>query len=302
MNPAFVPPADVLVVYSVQESIEAGLDLAVICNPTSWHATTARQFLEAGVPVLIEKPLAAHMGEATQLVDLAEQTGVPAGVAYCLRYHPAYALTHEYVQQGKLGSIERVAAWFESYLPEWHPWEDYRQGYAARADLGGGVLPTLDHEIDFVCWCCGPPESCAGASSRSGLLDCDVDDTANLALSYPDYTAEIELSICRRHRRRGFEWVGDRAVLSFSFEQQLLRRTDRDGTASEIIWHRPEFDLNDMYAAMLGDALRAVAAKEPLPIPLRAGLDALRVAAAATHQAETRRQSRPRDLARGKPT
>jgi predicted dehydrogenase len=238
------------------------------------------------------------------LIDLAEQTGVAAGMAYCLRYHPAYVLAHKYVREGRLGSTERVTAWFESYLPEWHPWEDYRQGYAARADLGGGVLPTLDHEIDFVCWCCGPPQSCAGASSRSGLLDSDVDDTARLALSYPGYTAEIELSICRRERRRGFEWIGDRAVLSFSFERQTLRWTNRDGTDAETVWQRPDFDLDEMYVAMLGDALRAVAAKEPMPISLRAGLDALRVAAAATHQGQTQpaHQARPRDLARGKPT
>ena len=41
-------------------------------------------------------------------------------------------------------------AWFESYLPSWHPWEDYGLSYAARKDLGGGALRTLDHEIDFL--------------------------------------------------------------------------------------------------------------------------------------------------------
>ncbi|HET6881980.1 MAG TPA: Gfo/Idh/MocA family oxidoreductase [Pirellulales bacterium] len=279
-NPAFTSPVDALVVHSVQQSIAAGIDLAIVCNPTSLHIATAREYLASGVAVLVEKPLAGELAEAERFVADAELSGVPAGMAYCLRYHPAYLLAHEYVCRGELGRMERVRAWFESYLPEWHPWEDYRQSYAARAELGGGVLPTLDHEIDFINWCFGPPPTTRGVSSRSGLLDADVDDEATLTMHYGSFESEIRLSLSQRDRRRGFEMVGSEATLSFSFEQQLLRLARRETGREEILWHEPEFDLNRMYLGLLDDALSAVAARRQMPVPLWTGLHALRVAAA----------------------
>ncbi|MGH7139074.1 MAG: Gfo/Idh/MocA family protein [Pirellulales bacterium] len=280
VNPAFKPAADTLVVHSVQESIQAGIDLAIVCNPTSMHVATAREYLAAGMPVLIEKPLSAGVAEAERLVEQAERNGIPAGMAYCLRYHPAYELAFQYASQGELGEVRHVRAWFESYLPDWHPWEDFRRSYAARADLGGGVLPTLDHEIDFVAWCFGPPKSVSGFASRSGELDADIDDTATVGMEYGSYVAEIELSMVQRTRRRGFEFIGSNGRLVFSWEQNGLRSVSCDGAAAETLWHQPDFDANQMYLAMLDDALSALTAGRPLPVPLRAGLQTLRVAAA----------------------
>lgn len=277
-NPAFAPPDDAVVVLSVRESIESGVDLAIVCNPTSLHVPTARQYIAAGVPTLIEKPLSADLSAERFVVD-ADASGVPVGMAYCMRYHPAYALAREYIRQGRLGRIQSVKAWFESYLPDWHPWEDFRQSYAARADLGGGVLPTLDHELDFINWCCGLPASSSTTTSRSGKLDIHVDDTAQVVMCYPGYTAEIKLGFAEPNRRRGFEFIGAEAVLRFSFEQQRLELSC--GGKNAVLWHEPDFDLNTMYFAMLSDAVEAIAAGRPLPVPLRAGLEALRVSGVA---------------------
>jgi predicted dehydrogenase len=277
-NPAFTPPDDVVVLHSVEEAIKSGVDLAIVCNPTSLHVATARQLVAARIPVLIEKPLAARLDEAEAFVGDAESVAANVGMAYCLRYHPAYALAREYVSQGRLGRLAGAAAWFESYLPDWHPWEDYRQSYAARAELGGGVLPTLDHEIDFLLWCFGLPTSYSATTSRSGTLDADVDDQACVTMRYPGCEVELRLSTCQRQRQRGFEFAGEQEVLRFSFERQCLEMSTRAGGGDQTLWHEPAFDVNLMYEAMLRDALEAVAAGRPMPIPVRAGLEALRVA------------------------
>lgn len=278
-NPAFASPDSALVVHSVPESIEAGIDLAIVCNPTALHVSVSREYLAAGIPVLIEKPLSADTAEAGRLVADAEASPVAAGMAYCLRYHPAYALAARQVRRGALGDLQAAGAWFESYLPDWHPWEDYRQSYAARRELGGGVLPTLDHEIDFLCWCLGPPRRSSGAVSRSGLLDAEIDDTAKLTLHYDHYAAEIELSMGARERRRGFNFIGDRQSLIFSFDEQHLRLIDHRSRVEKTLWHDPQYEINRMYLDLLDDALNALAAGRQLPIPLRAGLEALYAAA-----------------------
>lgn len=277
-NPAFVAPDGVLVLHSIEDSIANGIDLAMICNPTSLHMAAARQYLAAGVAVLVEKPLAADLLEAERFTAEAEASSVPTGMAYCLRYHPAYVVAREHLRQGTLGRIRQARAWFESYLPDWHPWEDFRQSYAARSDLGGGVLPTLDHEIDFMLWCLGPPRGSTGIISRSGLLDADIDDTARLSFAYDGHTAELTLSIGNRRRRRGFEFVGDKASLLFSFEGQHLRWIDHERQTETTLWRKPDYDVNQMYLALLDDTLKALADGAPFPVPIGSGLEALRLA------------------------
>jgi predicted dehydrogenase len=275
-NPAFQPPHDVRVVYNHAAAIDAGLDLAIVANPTRLHVETAINYMEAGVPVLLEKPVSDDLGEAERLLLASQAGGVPCGVAYCMRYHPAYALAQQAIVAGRLGEVRFARAWFDSYLPSWHPWEDYRDSYAARRDLGGGVLPTLDHEIDFLLWCLGPPESAEGFTARSGLLDAPVDDLARLDWRYADGgQAEIELSFCRPQRERGFEFVGEQGSLRFSFDDgDLVFSDDRDDA---LLWSSGGYDLNQMYVHLLAAALAAIESGEPFPIPLSAGIAALRV-------------------------
>ena len=92
---------------------------------------------------------------------------------------------------------------------------------------------------------------------------------------------EVILSLCQPHRRRGFEFVCRDAVLRFNMEQQRLELLNQDGALCEVLWNEPDFDFNQVYLAMLRDALATVASRRPLPIGLRAGVDALRIAAMA---------------------
>jgi predicted dehydrogenase len=153
----------------------------------------------------MEKPISDRSTDARQLAEEASRRGLPACMAYCMRYHPAYAAAHEALRADAIGRVLYAKAWFESYLPAWHPREDYRQSYAARKDLGGGALRTLDHEIDFLNWCLGTPQAVVGSGGRSGALDGDADDHAALLIRYPGgAVATVQLSLCRRDRSRGF--------------------------------------------------------------------------------------------------
>lgn len=282
-NPAFASPADAIVVHSNQAAIAEGLDAAIICNPTSDHVTAALEFLAAGVCVLVEKPISHRLAEAERLVAAANRSGVRAAMAYVMRYHPAYRLAADAIEAGRLGELAYAKIWFEAYLPDWHPWEDYRQSYAARRELGGGALPTLDHEIDFLNWRLGTPEMAAGCSGRSGALDMDADDWAMLAIRYSQGVhASGTFSLCRRDRSRGFEFVGRRATLRFRFETARLELLAGD-REPEPLWHGAGYDLNDAYFEMLGDFLGDVLdPRLQQSAPLEAGLHALRVATAAT--------------------
>jgi spore coat polysaccharide biosynthesis protein SpsF (cytidylyltransferase family)/predicted dehydrogenase len=277
-NAAFTVPPDAQVAHSNAEAIAKGIDLAILCNPTRLHVATARQYLEAGIAVLIEKPLCAvdDLKAAEQLLHDACRRRVPVGMAYCMRYHPAYRMAHQALTEGRIGRVLYAKAWFEGYLPDWHPWEDYRQSYAAQAELGGGAVPTLDHEIDFLNWCLGDPLEAAGLAVNSGALDIDANDHATLATGYASgATGTAVLSLCRRDRSRGFEFIGERGTLRFSMETTRLELVLSSGSA--VLWHDPQLDFNQLYVDLLRDFLLAVHRERQPPIPLESGIAAARV-------------------------
>jgi UDP-N-acetylglucosamine 3-dehydrogenase len=88
---------------SVADILALGLDGAVVATPTLQHAGPARELLEAGVPTLVEKPLAASAEEAEGLVRLAAATGTPLVVGHVERFNPAVRLVHALLEKGRLG-------------------------------------------------------------------------------------------------------------------------------------------------------------------------------------------------------
>ena len=294
-NAAFTPPTGTTVVDSHEAALAAEPDLAVISNPTRFHVETASKYVEAGVPVLVEKPLSDRPHEATGLAESARERDVLATMAYPLRYHTAYAAARRALLDGAIGRPLYAKAWFETYLPDWHPWEDYRESYAARPELGGGILPTLDHEIDFLNWCFGRPVSFSGVCHRSGALDAPIADVAMLAGHYECGTAvRIDLSLCRKDHSRGFEIIGRHGTLRYTMRGGQLKQISSDEPAGELLHQDQGDEVYAMYVEMLADVLRAVASESSIaPVPLECGLQALQVCAAVESSTPTQSPGPP---------
>jgi len=279
-NPAFQPPPAARIVNGNAEAVAAGLDFAIICNPTRLHVDTAAFYLNAGVAVLVEKPISDRVDDARRLVEQQHRGTAAARMAYCMRYHPAYAAARKALCAGTIGRVLYAKAWFETYLPAWHPWEDYRQSYAARKDLGGGALRTNDHEIDFLDWCLVTPRDVMGHSGRSGAIEIDADDHATALIRYQEGpVANVSLSLCRKDRSRGFEFIGDQGALAYDWENLQLRlKTGKDSDSSVLLDFRGR-DFAEMYVDMLKDFLGVVAggSGNPALAGLECGLSAIDV-------------------------
>ena len=90
-------------------------------------------------------------------------------VGYNLRFHPGLVRLKSWCSSRPLGGSSACAPTVGEYLPDWHPWEDYRHGYSARRDLGGGAVLTLSHELDAVCWLLGAPSHVTGMAAARQL-------------------------------------------------------------------------------------------------------------------------------------
>jgi predicted dehydrogenase len=148
-------PDDELAGYPVETNIQEALqkhkpEAVIVANPTSMHLDVAIPAAQAGCHILLEKPVSNSFERLDVLQKNAEKSGSKILVGFQFRYHPTIHKARELIQAHSLGKILTVHAHWGEYLPQWHPWEDYRQSYAARSDLGGGVIVTLTHSLDYL--------------------------------------------------------------------------------------------------------------------------------------------------------
>src|SRR5204863_1605636 len=105
-----------------------------------------------------------------ELIATARSRDAVVAVGCQLRSHPALRRLHDLLAEGVLGRLIAVHVEQGEYLPGWHSYEDYRQSYAARRELGGGVVLTQIHELDYVHWLFGLPQRVFAVGGRLGSL------------------------------------------------------------------------------------------------------------------------------------
>lgn len=156
----------------------------IVSNPSAAHLSVAIPAARAGANLLIEKPVSASMEGLDELETALAVSGRACMVGFHFRYHPVLRQIKALLDGGSLGRPLSARAHWGEYLPGWHPWEDYRQGYAARADLGGGVVNTLSHPLDYLRWLLGDMEEVTARVSKISDLELDVEDNAEILLRF----------------------------------------------------------------------------------------------------------------------
>jgi predicted dehydrogenase len=232
----------------------------------------------------MEKPISHSLERVDQLAAELQRSGAKLAVGFQFRFHPGLAQVKAWLAQGKIGRAYSFRAHWGEYLPNWHPWEDYRQGYAARPDLGGGVVLTLTHPLDYLRWLFGEAESLWAYAGTLGELGIAVTDSAEIGLKFQNGPAgTVHLDYLQRLPAHTLEIGGT---------QGLIRWDNASGNASLFqaetgAWEEyrvPEgFDRNWLFLDELRNFIAAARGQaEPL-CTLDDGAWALRLALAA-HQ------------------
>ncbi|HXH80916.1 Gfo/Idh/MocA family oxidoreductase [Nocardioides sp.] len=140
------------VVDTVEALVALGLDMAVVAAPTGYHLAAGLELAAAGVPTLIEKPLAADIKSAEELVAAFESGGLVNAVGHIERCNPALRSLRERLANGELGEIYQVAT--------------RRQGPFPNRIADVGVVKDLaTHDIDLTGWVIQSPYASVSAQT-----------------------------------------------------------------------------------------------------------------------------------------
>lgn len=264
-------------------------DAVFVCNPTSEHLATALAAVRAGCHVFIEKPLSHTLDGIDELIAEADQAQRVVAVGYQLRWHPALVRTRELLAQRAIGRIISVRAEMGEYLPDAHPYEDYRTSYAARADLGGGVLRSYSHEFDYLCWLFGMPHRVFAAGGQLGALEIDVEDTALTTLEVDvegrPVVMQTHHSFLQRPASRTCEIVGEAGTIRLDFIASTMAVASTQGVVEQHSFaDRPR---NQLFVDELTGFLAALAGDRTAIVPAPDAARSLRVALAARQSLAT---------------
>ncbi len=199
-------------------------DAVIVGNPTSMHLDVAIPAAEAGCSILLEKPISNSIERLDQLEAAVKKSGSKVLVAFQFRFHPGLIRAKQLISDGEIGRIISAHVHFGEYLPAWHPWEDYRKGYAARADMGGGVVLTQCHSLDYLPWLVGKVDSVWGFTAKLSDLEVDVEDTAEIGLRFESGAlGNLHLDFNQQPPAHRFEIIGTKGSLKWDLSDGATR-------------------------------------------------------------------------------
>jgi predicted dehydrogenase len=264
--------------------------VAFICNPTSMHVAAARTAAEHGCHLFIEKALSDSMDGVEELIALADAKKLVCMVGYQMRFHPCLQALEKILKSGALGSIVAVNAEVGEYMPGWHKYEDYRQLYAARKDLGGGVIVSQIHEFDYIQWLFGFPTSIYAVGGHLSSLEIDVEDVASITMACMHDGRKIPVHLhqdyLQRPPTRNCKVIGDKGKVVLDFMGLTLTHYDQNGEVVENA-DFTGFERNQLFIDQTRHSLDCIKTGGEPCVTLRGGAQSLRMALAAKRSMET---------------
>lgn len=263
---------------------------AFITNPTNMHIPCAIKCAKAGCHLFLEKPISDDLTGIDELKQAVKESGIKVFVGYQNRFHPAIRMVKEVVESGELGRILSVHSVVGERLTTMHTYEDYKDTYMARKDMGGGVVTNqLVHEMDYLYYLFGKPLSVYAIGGTLGNLGIDVEDNCD-ALFVMEGKAGRRVSVnvhadfYQSPPSRFIKVVGEKGQIEADLINALVTKTVSDVTEQAAF---PQFARNDMFIEELKLFLSCMEENKEETITLEDGIVSLKMAMAVKESMRT---------------
>ncbi|MCS7091022.1 MAG: Gfo/Idh/MocA family oxidoreductase [Verrucomicrobiota bacterium] len=283
-----------------RELFHSGLvDAVIIATPHYQHVPLGRTALEAGLHVLVEKPIAAHKADAERLIEASQRHPRQIFAAmFQLRTEPRYQKLRRLITSGELGEIVRVN-WINT---DWFRPEIYfaTGGWRAtwKGEGGGVLLNQCLHNLDMLQWLCGMPVRVQGFCQFGRYHEIEVEDNVTAYLEWPNRATGVFLgSTGEAPGTNRLEIAGTRGKVVLENNRLLFTRNETDMLefsrsarqpfAKPEVWHVeiPFTDASMPHAMLVQNFVDAILDGAPLIAPGTEGIHSVELANAIVFSA-----------------
>lgn len=299
----FIEKYSVEVFTDLKAALNQSPDVAFICNPTSYHMSSCLAVAEAGCDFFVEKPLSHSMEGVKKLQAICTEKNLICHIGYQLRFHPCYQLVRKLIDEDAIGNILSVHSEVGEYLPGWHKYEDYRQMYASKKDLGGGVVLSQIHEVDYLYDLFGIPNRVFAMGGHLSNLEIDVEDIADVLMEVTfrerRFPVSLHLDYIQRPPSRSCKIVGDlgKIFMDFANLKVIIEKPDTDTKVYDF----HGFNRNELFTKEIDHFFECVGSRKQPVVSLNDGVSSLKIALSIKKSIELGETIHPKKFSGGKP-
>lgn len=223
-----------------------------ITAPPHVHLPIATAAAKNKSNLFIEKPLGINTSGWNDVIKVCDENDIISYVAFCHRHIPYTQRFKEILKSKKYGKVLHANVRWGSYLPDWHPWEDYRTFYMAKKEQGGGALLDESHGVDLARFFFGEIKMVSAIIDNLSSLEISSDDSAFLTLkSENGIIIQISFDLYSRNPRVSFEAVCEHGTIIWDRVDHEIKIFDKAGDK----WINEKYSRDDLMSMYPTQAL-----------------------------------------------
>ena len=273
---------DYKVYFNHVEAFKENPEIVFITNPTSLHMDMAIKAAKNASHIFIEKPISNSLDSYDELRKLVNEKKIITMVGFQFRFNPILIKLKKMLKNKELGEVFHINSFYGEYLPNWHPWEDYKLSYTSNESLGGGVILTLSHPIDYLIWMFGSVDYIQSSFSKSNIIETNIeDDLANITMHFNSgEIANVHLNYVSRPPKHSLDVYGEKKSVHIDFLKNSMVCISNEGKVL-MEYIESSFNRNDMYLDEVSHFMSSIESNEKTILPLEVGKKSLKICLSA---------------------
>ena len=254
-------------------------NIGFITNVTSDHIPIAIKLAKFGLDLFIEKPLSNNMTNVKKLVKIVEREKLITLMGCNLRFDECIKEMKYLIDKQVIGKIISVKVECGTYLPDWHPYENYKNSYAAKEEFGGGVVLTCIHELDYLYWFFGETQEVFSMTGKYSNLKITASDLSAIILKFKNnIIAEIHLDYFQKPEARSCKLIGTKGTIIWDSLSNEVKIYDFKKAKWKSKLRIKKYDKNEMYVKELEHFIQCINKKKKTINDISQGEYVLKVA------------------------
>jgi predicted dehydrogenase len=279
---------------SLDQCLAEKPDIGFITNETRYHVPTTMKLIGAGLDLFIEKPVSDSMIGLEKISKMIKQKRLITQIGCNFRFHPCIKKIRHLVQTKSIGRVISVQLEHGSYLPDYHPWEDYQYSYSAQKKLGGGVILSQIHDLDYLYWIFGDVNEVFAISGKFSDLQTDTEDFATITLRFKNnIIGHIHLDWFQRPYFRSCKIKGTDGMIYWDSDSNRVKLFNSKENKWNIILNAKNYQKNTMYVDEIKYFLKCLRKRENTINGIEDGIRTLQIALAIKRASKLKKIVKP---------
>jgi len=206
---------------SFDDAMATDPDALIISTPPHLHMSYARIAALNGKHFFTEASVIADGMD--EVIELCASKHIVAAPSCTMRFHPLVQTIKQTVDTGVIGNILTFTYHSGQYLPDWHPWEDYRTFYVSRRETGA-CREIVPFELVWLTWVLGRVQRVSCFKGKLTGLEADIDDVYQLLLQFQGGTlGHLMVDVIARIPYRLSRFLSEQGVIEWNWADKVVR-------------------------------------------------------------------------------